>query len=52
MKMESKGWWVWISFGDVENILKWGDVVVHSCDPSTQEVEAGGIVSLRPAWAT
>jgi hypothetical protein len=27
-------------------------VVVHTFNPSTQEAEAGGFLSLRPAWST
>jgi major histocompatibility complex class I len=27
-------------------------VVAHAFNPSTQEVEAGGFLSLRPAWST
>jgi hypothetical protein len=27
-------------------------VVVHAFNPSTQEAEAGGFFSLRPAWST
>jgi hypothetical protein len=27
-------------------------VVAHTCNPSTQEAEAGGFISSRPAWAT
>jgi hypothetical protein len=27
-------------------------VVAHTFNPSTQEVEAGGFLSLRPAWST
>jgi hypothetical protein len=27
-------------------------VVAHAFNPSTQEAEAGGFLSLRPAWAT
>jgi hypothetical protein len=26
-------------------------VVAHDCDPSTWEAEAGGFLSLRPAWS-
>jgi hypothetical protein len=26
--------------------------VVHAFNPSTQEVEAGGFLSSRPAWST
>jgi hypothetical protein len=27
-------------------------VVVHAFNPSTQEAQAGGFLSLRPAWST
>jgi hypothetical protein len=27
-------------------------VVVHAFNPSTQDAEAGGFLSLRPAWST
>jgi hypothetical protein len=27
-------------------------MVVHAFNPSTQEAEAGGFLSLRPAWST
>jgi hypothetical protein len=27
------------------------DVMEHVCNPSTQEAEARGFMSLRPAWA-
>jgi hypothetical protein len=27
-------------------------VVVHTFNPSTQEAEAGGFLSSRPAWST
>jgi hypothetical protein len=27
-------------------------VVAHAFNPSTQEAEAGGFLSLRPAWPT
>jgi hypothetical protein len=27
-------------------------VVVHGFNPSTREAEAGGFLSLRPAWPT
>jgi hypothetical protein len=27
-------------------------VVAHAFDPSTQEAEAGGFLSSRPAWST
>jgi hypothetical protein len=28
------------------------DMVVHAFNPSTWEAEAGGFLSLRPAWST
>jgi hypothetical protein len=28
------------------------DVVAHAFNPSTREAEAGGFLSLRPAWST
>jgi hypothetical protein len=34
-----------------KRILKPG-VVAHTFDPSTQEAEAGGFLSSRPAWST
>jgi hypothetical protein len=27
-------------------------MVVHACNPSTWEAEAGGLLSSRPAWST
>jgi major histocompatibility complex class I len=27
-------------------------VVAHAFNPSTQEAETGGFLSLRPAWST
>jgi hypothetical protein len=30
----------------------WRGVVVHVFNPSTREAEAGGFLSLRPAWST
>jgi hypothetical protein len=30
----------------------WPGVVVHPFNPSTREAEAGGFLSLRPAWST
>jgi hypothetical protein len=27
-------------------------VVAHAFNPSTQEAQAGGFLSLRPAWST
>jgi hypothetical protein len=34
----------------IENIRR--AVVVHAFNPSTWEAEAGGFLSLRPAWST
>jgi hypothetical protein len=36
----------------LENPLIRPGVVVHAFNPSTQEAEAGGFLSLRPAWST
>jgi hypothetical protein len=33
-------------------INKQPGVVVHAFNPSTQEAEAGGFLSSRPAWST
>jgi hypothetical protein len=30
----------------------WLGVVAHAFNPSTREAEAGGFLSLRPAWST
>jgi hypothetical protein len=35
----------------IEEIKSWA-VVVHTFNPSTWEAEAGGSLSLRPAWPT
>jgi hypothetical protein len=35
-----------------ENVPNQPGVVVHAFNPSTQEAEAGGFLSLRPAWST
>jgi hypothetical protein len=32
--------------------IKEPGVVVHAFNPSTWEAEAGGFLSLRPAWST
>jgi hypothetical protein len=32
--------------------LRLPGVVVYACNPSTQEAEAGGFLSWRPAWST
>jgi hypothetical protein len=49
---EGKPW----SFSRIENIgvkrKKKSGVVVHAFNPSTQEAEAGGFLSSRPAWST
>jgi major histocompatibility complex class I len=34
------------------NENEWLGVVVHAFNPSTQEAEAGGFLSSRPAWST
>jgi hypothetical protein len=36
----------------VKNLSQKQGVVVHAFNPSTQEAEAGGFLSLRPAWST
>jgi major histocompatibility complex class I len=35
----------------IKKLLQLG-VVAHAFDPSTWEAEAGGFLSLRPAWST
>jgi hypothetical protein len=35
----------------IKKIIRLG-VVAHAFNPSTQEVEAGGFLSSRPAWST
>jgi hypothetical protein len=35
-----------------QNIIQGRAVVVHAFNPSTQEAEAGGFLSLRPACST
>lgn len=40
------------NFHDLKSILMHQVVVVHTCNPSTQEADAGGSLSLRPAWST
>jgi major histocompatibility complex class I len=35
----------------LEKKLSWA-VVAHAFNPSTWEAEAGGFLSLRPAWST
>jgi hypothetical protein len=38
---------------DFIRLWKWSRAVVaHAFDPSTWEAEAGGFLSLRPAWST
>jgi hypothetical protein len=32
--------------------LKWLCMLAHTFSPSTWEAEAGGFLSLRPAWST
>jgi major histocompatibility complex class I len=39
------------TFPSLKNI-KWLGVVAHAFNPSTREAEAGGFLSLRPAWST
>jgi major histocompatibility complex class I len=39
-------------FGKAIRILFMPGVVVHVFNPSTWEAEAGGFLSLRPAWST
>jgi hypothetical protein len=35
-----------------KNVGFWPGVVAHIFNPSTQEAEAGGFLSSRPAWST
>jgi hypothetical protein len=40
---------------NIKNILKVAlvpSVVAHAFNPSTQQAEAGGFLSSRPAWST
>jgi hypothetical protein len=42
-------------FGEMAQRLRVPDVpgiVAHAFNPSTWEAEAGGFLSLRPAWST
>ena len=32
--------------------MRWQAEVVHTCNPSIREAEAGGCVSSKPAWST
>jgi hypothetical protein len=43
-----------LSFVDLmfKNVNKLPGMVVHTFNPSTREAEAGGFLSLRPAWST
>jgi hypothetical protein len=44
-----------ISYKKLIKIRKYKDsraVVVHAFNPSTWEAEAGGFLSLRPAWSS
>jgi major histocompatibility complex class I len=43
---------MYISTDEIKNINLKPRVVVHAFNPSTQEAEAGGFLSLRPAWST
>jgi hypothetical protein len=36
----------------IRNLLIEPGVVAHAFNPSTQEAEAGGFLSSRPAWST
>jgi hypothetical protein len=46
--MYEKGW----QMAQQLKVVKKLGMVVHAFDPSTQEAEAGGFLSLRPAWST
>jgi hypothetical protein len=37
---------------EIREVLDSWVVVVHAFDPSTQEAEASGSLSSRPAWST
>jgi hypothetical protein len=37
---------------DLKKKKKKPGVMAHACNPSTWEAEAGGFLSLRPAWST
>jgi hypothetical protein len=41
-----------VSLKNLKNFLVRWAVVVHAFNPSTQEAEAGGFLSSRPAWST
>jgi hypothetical protein len=46
---------MWIFFSDYVLLLKQKGrlgVVAYAFNPSTQEPEAGGFLSSRPAWST
>jgi hypothetical protein len=42
---------IWIKLYFKNKYLFWV-VVLHNFNPSTQEAEAGGFLSSRPAWST
>jgi H+/gluconate symporter-like permease len=45
---EKKIYWINLT----KKMKKGRAVVVHAFNPSTQEAEAGGFLSLRPTWST
>jgi major histocompatibility complex class I len=42
---------LWAKDRVFKKVLELG-VVAHTFNPSTREAEAGGFLSLRPAWST